>query len=123
PATVSGSVQDQVGDLMPGAVVRLTDDAGETRTTRTSANATFEFTGLPPGSYSLDLNEPGFAPTHVDVPLAEGESLTRAVVLAIGVVEETIQVTPQGPPAAAIPITELDRVLAARTASSTPVGT
>ena len=66
-------------------MVRLTDDAGEMRTARTSSNATFEFTGLPPGSYSLNLNEPGFAPTHVDIPLAEGESLTRAVVLEIGV--------------------------------------
>jgi len=59
----------------------------------------------------------------VDIPLAEGESLTRAVVLAIGAVEESIQVTPGGPPAAAVPMTELDRVLAARASPATPVGT
>jgi len=123
PGTISGSIEDQLGDLVSGAVVRLTDDAGEMRTARTSSNATFEFAGLPPGSYSLDLNEPGFAPAHVDIPLAEGESLTRAVVLAIGDVEESIQVTPGGPQAATVPMTELDRLLAARATPVTPVGT
>jgi TonB family protein len=123
PGAISGSIEDQLGDLVSGAVVRLTDDAGETRTARTSSNATFEFTGLPPGSYSLDLNEPGFAPSHADIPLAEGQSLSRAVVLEIGVVEESIQVTPGGPQAGAVPMTELDRVLAARAAPVTPVGT
>jgi len=123
PGTISGSIEDQLGDLVPGAVVRLSDEGGEMRTARTSSNATFEFSGLPPGAYSLDLNEPGFAPTHVDIPLAEGESLTRAVVLAIGDVEESIQVTPGGPQAATVPMTELDRLLAARATPVTPVGT
>jgi TonB family protein len=120
PGALSGTVEDQLGGLLPTVLVRLTDDRGNVRTTRATSNATFEFAGLPPGGYAIELTEPGFTRTYENVSIAEGEQLTRLIVLPIDTLEETLHITPNGPRTVAPPRTELERFLAARNATSAP---
>ena len=120
PAVISGTVEDQLGGLLPSVLVRLTDDTGNVRTTRATSNATFEFSGLPPGGYAIELAEPGFTRTYENVSIGEGEQLTRVIVLPIDTLEETLHITPNGPRTLAPPHTELERLLASRHATSAP---
>jgi TonB family protein len=111
---IAGTIEDQRGDRIPGVAVRLTDERGNGQTTAATASATFEFTGLRPGSYTLELFEPGFARTQLQMDVEAAERAARTVVLPIEPHEETLHITPSGPRVAPPARTELERFLANR---------
>ena len=47
--SISGQVQDALGDVVAGATVTVTDTSGKERTTTTSRTGEFSVTGLTPG--------------------------------------------------------------------------
>src|SRR5947208_5214613 len=58
---ISGTVADAAGAVVPGAMVRLTNDLSQQAHTFTAdANGLFVFTNLVPGTYSLRITQPGF---------------------------------------------------------------
>ncbi|HVO09463.1 MAG TPA: TonB-dependent receptor [Vicinamibacteria bacterium] len=59
---VEGVVKDASGAVLPGATVTATGPV--TRSERSSALGAFRIAGLPPGSYVLTANRPGFAETR-----------------------------------------------------------
>jgi hypothetical protein len=62
-ATVSGTVLDVSGAVIPGAQVSLTHlDGAQLRTVVSGASGDFTFTKLPPGSYLVTVDAKGFAP-------------------------------------------------------------
>jgi len=61
-ATLRGSVNDEVGAVIVGATVTLTDAAGGAPKTATSgADGGFVFTGLIPGKYMIRAEAGGFS--------------------------------------------------------------
>ena len=64
--TLIGTVKDEQGAAIPGGQVRITSSAliGGPRIMFTSEVGQFRFTNLGPGSYTLDIETPGFASLH-----------------------------------------------------------
>src|SRR5262245_56143531 len=61
-ATISGSVIDPDGRIVPAAAVSLKNDVtGETRMVQTVALGRFLLPALPVGIYTLEVTAPGFA--------------------------------------------------------------
>src|SRR5215470_4593296 len=61
--TLIGTVKDEQGAAIPGGQVRVTSEAliGGPRTMSTSQAGQFRFPNLTPGSYTLNIETPGFA--------------------------------------------------------------
>jgi hypothetical protein len=91
PSTISGTVTDQNGAVIPNASVTLrSDSTGQTYTVYSDASGNFSQFGLPGGSYSITANASGFN-TMVIRGARPGRSLY--ISLQIGSVSSTVEVT------------------------------
>ncbi len=62
-ATLRGTVTDPNGAVIPGAGLKLVNEAtNESRATFSGADGEYTFASLMPGSYHLEVNAPGFSP-------------------------------------------------------------
>ena len=94
-----GTVKDEQGAVLPGALVRVTSPAliGGPTTTTTNEKGQLRFPVLPPGPYLLDIELPGFATYHEeDVRIGAGATLERTAVLKLAGVAESIIVEGSG---------------------------
>jgi hypothetical protein len=95
-ATLAGTVIDDQGAAIPGAVVTVTEQAtGAVRATTSNAEGVFRLPGLAPGRYTVDVTLDGFAPLKItDIPLAPAEirSLEK-LQLKVGQLSESLTVT------------------------------
>ena len=94
-----GTVKDEQGAVVPGALVRLTSSAliGGPAMTTTNERGQLRFPVLPPGSYGLDIELTGFAPYHEeDIYIGAGATLSRTVVLKLAGTAESIVVEGSG---------------------------
>src|SRR5262245_6801380 len=94
-----GTVKDEQGGVLPGAVVRVTSAAliGGPATTTTNEKGQLRFPVLPPGSYVLDIELTGFTPYHEeDLRIGAGATLERTAVLKLAGVAESIVVQGSG---------------------------
>jgi len=58
---ISGSVSDLQGAVVPGATVTLSNSAkGFTRTAVTNGNGVYNFAGIQPDVYTLEIEKTGF---------------------------------------------------------------
>lgn len=93
-ATMSGSVADSSGAVMPGvAVVAMDHDRQVRHEVHTDPTGRFEIVGLPQGNYSLRATIPGFENFDERLTLG-GEDVHREITLSLGTLNETIAVTP-----------------------------
>lgn len=94
-ATVSGSVADPDGALIPGATVTLTPAHGKTLVVQSSSDGTYALHNVAPGTYSITVTMQGFA-TYAKqaVHLAAGQKLSLDVKMQIQAQQE-VQVTTQ----------------------------
>jgi len=98
-ATLSGTVADENGAVVPGAHITVTNVATSSRRTATT-NDQGEFTVplLPPNTYSIRVERDGFAPLEVSrVVLNVGDQKGLKIELRAGDVNATVQVTPEAP--------------------------
>lgn len=74
--TISGTVQDSSGAVIPNASVVLTNSAtGDRRTSTSNSAGLFSFTGLPSGDFSISITAPGFQTfTEKGIHLDPGDS-------------------------------------------------
>src|SRR6478672_32113 len=74
---LTGTVSDQTGQAVPGAVVTATSLAtNQSRSSVTSKDGGYVFQGLAPGAYRLHVELTGFRPlTREGVGLATGETV------------------------------------------------
>jgi hypothetical protein len=94
-ATLSGTVQDTAGSVIPGALVKITNEATlQARSTKTNGTGLFAFPSLEPGTYSVEASAKGFSPKQITgIDLHTGDQRTiSSFTLAVGSETQTIQV-------------------------------
>jgi Carboxypeptidase regulatory-like domain/TonB dependent receptor len=98
-ATLSGTVMDPSGSIVPQANVTLTSrERGITRTFTTDERGYYSFSQLPPGGYSLTIQAAGFEGYEQNgIVLDAGQSSGQDVKLTLGAVAEKVVVTSQAP--------------------------
>jgi outer membrane receptor protein involved in Fe transport len=98
-AVISGTVFDQAGAVLPGAVVTATNEAtGIVRETVTGGEGHFVFPTLQPGTYTVRADLTGFqGRTSTGLVLNIGGEMTLDMTLALAGVEENVLVTGQAP--------------------------
>ncbi|HYJ47605.1 MAG TPA: carboxypeptidase regulatory-like domain-containing protein, partial [Pyrinomonadaceae bacterium] len=88
-----GRVMDELGGLVLGADVTLTDALGASRSSRTGSEGDFRFSGLAPGRYSVRVEASGFAPFEsADVYLKPKENETLDIKLSIALEKQEVMV-------------------------------
>jgi len=81
-ASLRGVINDEFGASIVGATVILTDAAGTQKTTTTTADGSYTFTGLAPGKYKVRAAATGFAASEdaeVDVIAARREPMNNTL--------------------------------------------
>jgi Carboxypeptidase regulatory-like domain/TonB-dependent Receptor Plug Domain len=97
--SMSGTVTDTNGGVIPGAAVTLTGDKTvESRTANSDSDGRFTFAALQPGTYSLKIEKQGFQTLEQKgVVLSANEKLAVGdLKLQPGQVSETVSVTSEG---------------------------
>jgi len=96
-ATLSGTVTDTTGAVIPDATVTVVNtDQRFQRQEKTNGTGLYMFTLLPPGQYSLTVQKQGLsAYTQTNINLQVGQSLEIPVALPLASVSEKITVTSQ----------------------------
>ena len=98
-ASLSGSVTDASGGLVPGAELTLENtQEGISRTTASSGNGSYVFSLLPPGTYSLRASKSGFQGlVRNGIVLTVGGASNLTITLKVGQSAQTIEVTGGAP--------------------------
>ena len=112
PASVSGTVRDASGAVLPGVMLTLTSTVSDIRaSTVTDSVGAFAFRNVPPSTYALVAQLPGFSTLKTELRLDSGQILqTGSITLQVGALTETVAVTCT--PAAAAAMSPLPSVLA-----------
>ena len=122
-AQLTGTVTDQTGTVVQSPALTLTN-----RETRDRSNVSgddagrFEFAELEPGEYSFVASKPGFERRFLRLTLEPGEQRDEEVVLRLGSIEETINVTDTNEPTPP-PVTISDDSLARARENRSRAGT
>lgn len=97
--TITGTVADELGQVVPGATVTvLNEQTGESRHVVSDARGNFQVTTLPPGTYTVKVAMQNFSTaerTRNVLSAAERLSL-GTITLAIGNIGETVVVEASG---------------------------
>ena len=98
-ATLTGTVTDPNGAVVPGATVNATNVATNiSNATKTNQDGTYTFTALPPGEYTVAVELTGFKrslQTGIILQIAETSRLD--IPLEVGAVNEEVSVVSQAP--------------------------
>ncbi len=96
--TISGRVLDPQKRVVPHASVALSGgDAKTAISLETTDTGEYTFRDLPPGQYTLEVLNAGFAEWHGTVNVALAERVRRDVVLQLATVQETVDVGEREP--------------------------
>src|SRR6266436_1928227 len=92
-ATLSGTVEDTNGAVVPGAAITAVNNGTQlTRKTTTNEQGYFSIPLLPTGSYTLKAQAQGFAPVDfTDVVLNVGDRKALQIQLKAGDINATVQ--------------------------------
>ena len=91
-ATISGTVTDATGSILPGVTVEARDAAGSGQVTVTDGTGQFTFSGLAPGMYDVTFTLSGFtAPAQV-VEVSASATASINMVMEVGGFEELVVV-------------------------------
>jgi hypothetical protein len=92
-ATLTGTISDQSGAVLPGVIVAAVDrDRRVRHEVKTDDVGRFEIIGLPQGNYSLQAVLPGFETLDEGLSLG-GQDVDRRLTLSIGSLQETVSVS------------------------------
>jgi hypothetical protein len=99
-ASLTGTVRDVSGGVLPGVTVEASSPAliEKVRSAVTDGSGQYRIVDLRPGTYSLTFTLPGFVTVKRDgIELTGSQTLTIPAELRVGGVEETITVTGESP--------------------------
>jgi hypothetical protein len=93
--SISGTVQDPIGALVPNARVVLKDQkTGLTKESTTTDGGTFLFPDLASGSYQVTVSMPGFKTELVpNISVSTGQTTDVRITLEVGQPTETVTIT------------------------------
>lgn len=93
-ATLSGTVEDDNGAVVPGASIALISvTQGTQRLATTNSEGRFVFPQLSPGLYSVTATRDGFAPVEVkNVLLNVNDQVALRITLTIGEISQSVEV-------------------------------
>jgi trimeric autotransporter adhesin len=96
-ATITGSVTDATGAVIPGADVVVTNqETGIGNNTRTTGAGQFTVPYLPAGTYTVSVSAAGFAPyRETGIALATSENRRIEAQLKVGTLDSAVEVTAQ----------------------------
>jgi Carboxypeptidase regulatory-like domain len=97
--TIQGRVADAQGAVLPGVTVTAASPALiQPQTTVTSETGNYRFPAVPPGTYSVSFELPGFSTLRRDgIVITLGFTAQVNVELALATVQEAVTVTGQSP--------------------------
>jgi len=97
--SITGTVQDTSGAIMAGITVTLVGEGtGSIQTNTSDADGNFRFLQLPPGIYSVEVSTAGFKRfRHEGLIMQADRSMAVPVVLSVGQVTETVEVSGSSP--------------------------
>jgi hypothetical protein len=96
-ATLRGQVADESGAVIPGAKVALSGSAEPVRTTLADERGLYSFTGVPPGTYSVQASAPQLTQTQTtNVTLKPGSQVLN-LVLKVASMSEKVTVHESAP--------------------------
>jgi Carboxypeptidase regulatory-like domain len=120
--TLSGTIKDQSGGVLPGVTITVTSPALQgIRETVSDGNGNYTIPALPPGVYTLRLELASFAPLvqeNIIVPL--GSVAIVDPLMALATFTDVVNVTAQTSNALAVPTGQTN--LTSRELNSIPVG-
>jgi hypothetical protein len=92
--SVSGTVRDSTGAVVPKASVTATNtDTGGHQVVRTNSSGSYSFPSLMVGNYNIDVAAPGFAPyRRANIPIDVNSALLVDISLQLGERSEIITV-------------------------------
>jgi hypothetical protein len=93
--SLRGSITDELGAVIVGANVTLTDAGGVQKKTTTNGEGAYTFAGLAPGKYTLQAVAPGFAPSDSKEVEISGARQTMDLTLRV-TIEEKVTVAETG---------------------------
>src|SRR5262249_48114689 len=99
-ATITGTVKDTSGAVLPGVTVEAARPAliEKSKTTITDAAGLYRIVDLRPGTYTVTVSLPGFATIKRDgIEVTGSATLTLPFELTVGAVQETVTVTGASP--------------------------
>ena len=92
--TISGTIQDESGGVLPGVTVTATNSGtGGAQTGVSNPQGRYEITNLPAGRYVVQGVLPGFSSDAATVTVAAGGSAMVDMSLTIAPIAETVTVT------------------------------
>ena len=98
-ATLSGTIQDENGAVIPGAAIAVVNEATSfKRTARTNESGSFTIPLLPPGEYTVLVEREGFTRVQLtNIVLNVGDQKAVQVQLKVGDVASTVEVQADPP--------------------------
>jgi len=92
-ATISGTIKDATGGVLPGADVVVKNlDTGISRAAVSNSDGAFTLPGLPPGKYEVRVELAGFSTSAQTVELAVAQQAGLNVTLAVAATQENVMV-------------------------------
>ncbi|MGB6746322.1 MAG: carboxypeptidase-like regulatory domain-containing protein, partial [Terracidiphilus sp.] len=97
-AGLNGTVRDSAGNRLPGAhIVAIQTATGLRRETASSSSGAYDIPELPIGLYRVTCSAPDFKESAIDsVELTVGHTLTLDITLAVGSIQQKINVSGRG---------------------------
>ena len=98
-ATISGTVHDESGAVLPGATVMIQNqDTGISRTAVTNETGRYSAPALGLGNYQVTVQLPGFqTQVRSGITLTVGREAVVDFSLAVGAVTQTVEVKGEAP--------------------------
>src|SRR5262245_42336060 len=97
--TITGSITDSSGAVVPDAVVTVTHVSTDTKTVVTSTSSgNYSVPQLQSGTYKISVERQGFkTAVRESVPLLVGQTIRENIVLEVGEVSQTVEVEAVAP--------------------------
>ncbi len=97
-SSLRGTVTDELGAVVIGATVTITDASAQQKTAVTSDGGAYLFNGLAPGKYTLRVTAKGFANSDAaEVEIVTGQRQVHDVTLKVTIEESKVTVAAETP--------------------------
>ena len=96
-ASLAGSVYDAGGAVVPGVLILLTSNKSAQEAARANDAGEYKFSGIPAGTYTMQIRARGFAEFQKAIVLTAGAAQQMSITLDLGQVTEAVEVVGKGP--------------------------